>query len=377
MATYNLRDGIPSRIKAGDVLNYPYHKTVNNTLVNYGGAVTVPLPKGEYILEAWGSCAGSFTNLGTIDRWQHDGSGGYAKGTLRLSSKTDAILTAGGPGYNGTRSIAIAGSTPSGAGGASDIRLVQNTINHRVLVAGGGGNSGEWKEFLYMPGTSQDDPIIDEGYCEGGYGGGQTGGDGGSYTGRAEGGAGTATSAGSNGAGPGGGWRSVPAAFGMGGYYVNSYNEIMVSTGGGGWYGGGAGGIDTTSIIQPTYQDILEVWAGGGGGSGFTYSQATQSNVPNSYALTSQYWLTNTVNISGHDSGQKITSPEGTQEAGHNSGGYVRITVVDIFNGFFIGNSSGKAASIKSIYIGDSNGKARRVVKGYIGDANGKARRFL
>ena len=366
MATYNLRDGIPSRIKAGDVLNYPYLKTVNNQLINYGGAVTVPLPKGEYILEVWGSCAGTISNIGTISKYQHDGSGGYAKGTLRLNSKTDAILTAGGPGYNGAYNRG--GSLPQGSGGASDIRLARNTINNRVIVAGGGAEYGQVIMLYYTAGEPSE-PVF-EGYIDGGYAGGPTGADGdwwNQWNNDASGKGGTQTSGGANGSDRWGHTEGTPGAFGMGGYGSQGFD------GAGGWYGGGAGVYYTNDVGAETWF----FYGAGGGGSSFAYSQDTQQYVPNSYALTSQYWLTNTVNISGHDSGQKITSPEGTQEAGHNSGGYVRITVVDIFNGFFIGNSSGKAASIKSIYIGDSNGKARRVVKGYIGDANGRARRFL
>ena len=277
MATYNLREGIPEYISTGDVLNYPYRLNA----ANYGGSLGLELPKGVYRLEAWGS-RGSAQN-GVF------GTGGYAAGTLTLSAATRVYLYAGGVGAgNGGH-----GTASRGSGSESDVRLFTNDVYHRLLVAGGGGT----------PGTSSGVP--------GGNGGGVSGTDG-PFAPQYSGKGGTASSPGANGSGAPG---SVNAQFGPGGYSQDGFGTILTA-GGGGWYGGGAGG------------SFSGAYAPGGGGSGFALSSSTAQYAPSGYALGSDCWMTDTVNITGHDSGYPVTEPDGTTAAGHQSEGYIRVTVV-------------------------------------------------
>ena len=85
------------------------------------------------------------------------GAGGYVSGEIRFDRYTTAFLTIGGMGilsppssnaiglggYNGggyCKSTNDGYSAASG-GGATDLRLFQNDLIHRILVAGGGGGS--------------------------------------------------------------------------------------------------------------------------------------------------------------------------------------------------------------------------------------------
>ena len=169
MATYDLITTTPSSIKTGDILNCPYS----------GSAKSITLPKGTYKLECWGAQggAGSYSSSGTA------GKGGYSYGTLALSSSTTLYLYTGGRGgtgstsasggYNGGGSVTYSAGTANdcgGGGGASHIATssgllssLSSSTSSILLVAGGGGGIGwSWT------------PI-------GGYGGGQTGGNGSNY----------------------------------------------------------------------------------------------------------------------------------------------------------------------------------------------------
>ena len=404
MATYNLRDAIPSRLSAGDILNYPFRKDESKAFQavgSYGGTISLTLPKGRYKLEVWGSSAYPDHEDLSVDPiykgkyWE--GPGGYASGELTLQQNTVAYLTAGGVGTNGGWSHASDyhyasqwGSAMRGSGGASDIRLLANDTYHRVIVAGGGGE-GRSTYGAWYPGTGE---YSGYGYARGGGGGGLTGGDapvmeedyaryfakGATQT------AGGASGECYNGATPTTRYTSIPSGFGVGGVIKSKYQTYeeesvvwadgSLKAGGGGWYGGGSGGIFDEYYSTGGWFEVY-YFSAGGGGSGFTYSQATQGSVPTGYALDRNYWLTNTVNINGIETNTNITNPDGTTSKGRYGEGYVRITVLDIISGLYIGSSASKALAVKNIYIGDSSGKARKVIKGYIGDANGKARRFL
>lgn len=299
MATYNLRQGIPAAFLSGDILNYPYR--LNST--NYGGTLILTLPKGTYRLEAWG-CAGDGDAAMT--------SGGYAAGTLALAQSTALYLTAGGKGTNGGAKI----GSVSGSGGASDIRILQNSLMNRALVAGGGGLTGKT-----VVKTTQGGGYQVETETSAGFGGGAAGTASGDTT--YNGGGGTQTAGGS--AGDGLGAATVTAAgFGNGGYAIKN-GTLAGYPGGGGWYGGGAGGYRLQQIDEYT---TLTSYYGGGGGSGFALSAATAGSTPSGYALGSDYYLTDTVNKTGHDSGDPITEPNGSSAAGHAGEGYVRITVI-------------------------------------------------
>lgn len=270
-------------IKTGDILNYSYT----------GAVQTVTLPKGQYKLECWGAQGGSYSNyLG--------GLGGYSVGTLNLtanntnffiyvggqpstSSDTSAVIEGGFNGggkarphkYGGTSTYCQAG------GGASDIRIGQDSLYARVIVAGGGGGSASVNAATTK------------------YGGGDSG-----RSPRA-GYEATQTGAGTNG------------SFGVGADgYISRYNYKYASGGGGGgWYGGGAINKQSDNTNYRGYN---------GGGSGFVW---TGSNAPSGYLLGSSYYLTGASTIAGNTS---FTGTSGSTETGHSGNGYVRITAIKV-----------------------------------------------
>ena len=297
MATYNLREGIPEAFLNGDVLNYPYR--LNST--NYGGTLQLNLPKGIYRLEAWG-CASGASQSWAI------GTGGYAAGTLELSETTASFLCAGGSGTNGAKGA---------GGGASDIRLLQNNLYNRVLTAGGGGATGASITINPTTGKTTDVPM------KGGYGGGTSGEASGEVP--QSGGGGTQTSGGSNGSGFES-YKYIDSGFGTAGWIENAmWGTVLGRPGGGGWYGGGSGGMKTYSPAEPY---VTTEYHGGGGGSGFVLTSSTIHNAPSGYRLGSDYYMTDAVNKSGHDTGNPITEPDGTSSEGHYGEGYIRITVI-------------------------------------------------
>lgn len=292
MATYDLTNSIPSKIKTGDILNCPYT----------GGAINIELPKGIYKLEVWGA-QGGYRNSAT-----YGGKGGYSVGIITLDKKTQTFLYAGGSGNTGGVNGGFNGGgkrqTYNGGGGASDIRLLQDSLYSRVIVAGGGGSDGATsKKGMYGGGSTGGS--ASESYGTGGYGGTQTG---------------VSSSS----------WQTtdVPtsltaqagayAGFGFGGngiYRSSGYG----GAGGGGWYGGSG-----------TYPDGSgDDDRGGGGGSGFVW---TGDNAPSDYLLDSNYYLTDVNTIAGSTS---FLSPDGVSETGHSGDGYVRITAIKVPNYFF------------------------------------------
>lgn len=134
MATYDLTSTIPSKIKTGDILNCPYSGTYKS----------ITLPKGTYKLECWGAQGGSYSTS------YYGGKGGYSVGTLNLSSDKIIYLYSSGAGNANTSSTNTTTYLEGGfngggkgirasGGGASDIRIGQNSLYARVIVAGGGG----------------------------------------------------------------------------------------------------------------------------------------------------------------------------------------------------------------------------------------------
>ena len=226
----------------------------------YTGECTTYIAKsdGYYNLEVWGAQGGNYntTYVG--------GLGGYSKGIVHLTKGTTLYVCVGGQpqtvtttktavpgGFNGggngfNRDYSSTYTYGQAGGGATDIRIGQNSLYARVIVAGGGSGSNNR--------TS-------------GYAGGGTSG----VTGQS-GYAGTQTSAGSGG------------SFGQGGSASTSGNNYKygASGGGGGFYGGGAG----TSYSDSTNYDKYS-----GGGSGYVYTQATASSYPSGCLLNSNNYL--------------------------------------------------------------------------------------
>ena len=285
MATYDLTSSIPSasNIKPGDILNCPYS----------GNKITLKLPAGTYKLQTWGAEGGENpSNKGT------PGKGGYSEGTLTLTKETTVYLYVGGKGSYGTSTcggfngggISTGNKTNvnygAGGGGGTDIRIGFDSLYARIIVAGGGGASGN---------GSIGDSI-------GGNGGGETGEDG---TGIGTcGTGGTQTAAGEY---TGSSSDNDPADFGKGG---GGPNGTVGCGGGGGWYGGGFG---------------TRTNGAAGGGSGYVYTAATTTNYPSGCLLTSALYLANAKTVSGATT---FEAPSGGAETGHVGDGYIRITTI-------------------------------------------------
>lgn len=278
-----------SNIKTGDILNF-----------NYTGAVqSITLPKGTYKLECWGAQGGNRSPDSASATVTGSGLGGYSIGTLTLTQLTTCYIYVGGQGgmssstgnvkveggFNGGgfASHESTGEPGNGGGGATDVRIAQDSLYARIIVAGGGGGSGEDDET-------------------GGYGGGETGGAGSGNTSLTQ---ASQTSGGTNSFG-----------FGLGG---NTYNG---GAGGGGWYGG-ASRYSVSSYSTGSDSE------GGGGGSGYVYTSSTAKNYPSGCLLNSSYYLSNAQTIAGNNS---FASPTGSSETGHSGNGYCRITVIECKN---------------------------------------------
>ena len=278
-----------SNIKTGDILNF-----------NYTGAVqSITLPKGTYKLECWGAQGGNRSQDSASATVTGSGLGGYSIGTLTLTQLTTCYIYVGGQGgmSSSTGNVKVeggfngggfayhesTGEPGNGGGGATDVRIAQDSLYARVIVAGGGGGSGEDNET-------------------GGYGGGETGGAGSGNTSLTQ---ASQTSGGTNSFG-----------FGLGG---NTYNG---GAGGGGWYGG----VSRYSVSSYSTGPDSE---GGGGGSGYVYTSSTAKNYPSGCLLNSSYYLSNAQTIAGNNS---FASPTGSSETGHSGNGYCRITVIECKN---------------------------------------------
>ena len=275
--------GVGSANYNGSVMNFDYT----------GSVQTATLAPGTYKLECWGGQGGTYSSY-------IGGYGGYSKGTITLTEATTVYISVGGAGSSSSTAAGFNGGgtgIPSGrgGGGATDVRIGQNSLYSRVIVAGGGGGAGVT--------SANANPC--------GCGGGEYGGDGyyndttGSYTiGQNRcGGSASQTAGGKT-------WStSTQATFGQGG----NASGYSCGGGGGGWYGGG-GAYDNDS-------DSDGRW--GGGGSGYVYTSSTAKNYPNGCLLNSTHYLTNAQTIAGNTS---FTSPTGSAETGHTGSGFCRIT---------------------------------------------------
>lgn len=273
-----------------------YLTHANNDIMdfNYTGSIqSKTLKPGTYTIECWGGQGGTFGSC-------IGGYGGYSKGTITLTKATTVYISVGGAGSSSSTAAGFNGGgtgiySGRGGGGATDVRIGQNSLYSRVIVAGGGGGAGV--------ASANANPC--------GCGGGEYGGDGyynnttGSYT------AGQNRSGGSASQTAGGiTWSTgTQATFGQGG----NASGYSCGGGGGGWYGGG-GAYDSDS-------DSDGRW--GGGGSGYVYTSSTAKNYPNGCLLNSTHYLTNAQTIAGNTS---FTSPTGSAETGHTGSGFCRIT---------------------------------------------------
>ena len=279
------------------VLNKPFEYT--NAAQPFDVIVT-----GYYKFEVWGAEGGYRSSQ------SYSGKGGYSAGTIKLNAGDKLYVYTGGQGgattcSTKTSSICAGGFNGGGyrynypgGGGASDIRINEDSLLARVIVAGGGGSDGATTKIgMYGGGTSGG--AATQSYGSYGYGGTQTG-----FTTTV-----TAlttqptTNSSSN----------YPGGFGFGGFGVHQ-SSGYAGAGGGGWYGG------CGSVPDGSGDDDR----GGGGGSGFVYT-GQNVTVPSgsTYKITSQYAMTSTTLAAGNTS---FTSPAGASETGHTGNGYARIT---------------------------------------------------
>lgn len=118
-------------------------KTKEGTATTYE---TLTITKsGKYLLEVWGANGGTFNSS-----YEKGGTGGYSKGTVELDAGETLYLYVGGKGSYGTSTSNTAtsgggfngggnaGYRGGAGGGATDIRIGGTTLNHRLIVAGGG-----------------------------------------------------------------------------------------------------------------------------------------------------------------------------------------------------------------------------------------------
>ena len=275
----------------GDILDFDYT----------GSVQTKTLPKGKYKLEVWGA-QGGYRSSAT-----YGGKGGYSVGTLTLTEKqTTLYIYSGGSGNTGGTAGGFNGggkrNSYVGGGGASDIRVGQDSLYARVIVAGGGGSDGATnKNGMYGGGTTGGS--ASQSYGSGGYGGTQTGVSSTSWQTTTV-PTSTTTQAGAY------------AGFGFGGngiYYASGYG----GAGGGGWYGGSGSYPDGSGDDD----------RGGGGGSGYVYTSSTASNYPSGCLLNSSYYLADAQTIAGNAS---FTDPSGSSVTGHSGNGFARITVLEV-----------------------------------------------
>jgi hypothetical protein len=245
---------------------------------------TFTFTPGVYKLEVWGAAGAQGGSSGG-----YGGDGGYSKGELTVNENMVGYIHLGGKGKCDGSSACNgggygSGSTHCGGGGGSDIRLVGDTLYHRVIVAGGGGG--------------------------GANGGWESGGDGGGLNGL------DANDCGNNGGrGAGQDGNTVGCTlktntkcntgyFGSGGPGYSS-----AGGGGGGWYGGSSG-----------YNSEA-----GGGGSGYVLTSSSYK--PYGYELTnSKYFLKNTQSVDGNSVMPSPTSSGG--QYGNWDDGFARITLL-------------------------------------------------
>ena len=268
---------------------------------------------GYYYLQVWGAQGGYRSSS------NYAGKGGYSKGYVYLNEGDTVYVNtggAGGSGSSGCGSKICAGGYNGGGyrykyyggGGATDIRINQNSLYARVIVAGGGGSDGaKNKKGMYGGGTtggsSTENYTANSNYS--GKGGTQT------YSGYST--SYTITTQATSGLNSNSkNYYAGGFGFGGGGVYLSSGYG---GAGGGGWYGGSGTVPDSSGDDD----------RGGGGGSGYVYTSSTAANYPSGCLLNSNYYLTNASTHAGNTSFESTT---GGTETGHTGNGYAKITYV-------------------------------------------------
>ena len=264
--------------------------------IAYKGQVYgVSLPPAKYKVEVWGA-EGGYRSVAA-----NAGKGGYSVGELTLTENTILYVYAGGSGNTGKTEGGFNGGgsrdTYNGGGGASDIRIAQDSLYARVIVAGGGGSDGAAsKKGMYGGGLTGG--TATENYGTGGGGGTQTAG-----------GTGSASASGT-------GTSGTYGDFGIGGKGYRASSGYG-GAGGGGWYGGAGAYPDGSGDDD----------RGGGGGSGYIYTSSSAADYPSGCLLQESHYLENATMKAGNEA---FLSPRGVLETGHSGDGYCRITVLEV-----------------------------------------------
>lgn len=283
---------VPLSFGKGDVLNCPYS----------GAGVNVNLKKGTYKLEVWGA-QGGYRSSST-----YGGKGGYSVGTVVLNGNRSVFLHSGGAGNTGGTAGGYNGGgrrgTYNGGGGGSDIRIGQDSLYARIIVAGGGGSDGSSSRAGGAGGGT-----AGQTYQGGGYGTNNGPGNT-TYSGSS-----SSTTASSQSTTVTGSTTAIYGGFGFGGNGQGPVNSGYGGAGGGGWYGGSGTQPDSSGDDDKS----------GAGGSGYVYTSSTASQYPSGCLLDSSLYLSGASTVIGTSS---FLGPDGSSETGHSGNGYCRITVI-------------------------------------------------
>lgn len=237
----------------------PSAQTFSTTFAFTGGTQPFIVPAGvtSIRIDASGAQGGTGRNSTA------GGLGGRVEATIAVTPGETLTVLVGGLGQDGGNGAAgfngggagggVGGTSGAGGGGATDIRRGAGLAD-RLIVAGGGGASGN--RFIGLGGA-------------GGFGGDVTGANGANGTGPGQGVGGQGGTAVSGGTGGGAGLTAgTDGALGQGGSGGGTSFEGG-GGGGGGFFGGGGGQASSNDILIPGGA------AGGGGGSSFAIGTAT------------------------------------------------------------------------------------------------------
>lgn len=258
-------------------------------VIQTGQPETITVPAGTIRLKCWGGDGGVFESPLKVAR------GGYSEGTLTLNAPATLYAYVGGSGlysnlisqsycfqlnptlgFNGggkpNRYGVKDGTSSIPGGGSTDIRINDNSVYSRIIVAGGAGgqSAGTYEQYMYM----------------GGDGGGESGEIG-------------ETGNGAYGRHPGPGTQTgspiEPACaecnggFGYGGSTPTTSDvRGPAGAGGSGWYGG-----SSTYNTNSSYPYCR----GGSGGSGYVLTE--NSYKPSGYLPDSRFYLSNASTVQG------------------------------------------------------------------------------
>lgn len=264
----------------------------------------ITLYPGMYLFELWGASGNS--------QYSKGGRGGYSKGIISFYQTTNIYIYIGGQGERGSNNLkpskggcngggqggigvvsndgSLNYNSGSGGGGATDIRADIDSMDNRIIVAGGGGGTfGKLNEGK-MIGSS-------------GFAGGLYGGNGHSKFSPYISYGGNQTS----------GYKK---GIGQDGRNAQQHHSLGAEGGGGsggGWYGGlASNNIGASSNVH------------GSGGS--SYVSGHPECIQNPYYIFTDFNL-----IPGNET---FLSPLGLNETGHEGHGHARITYIGLAPSF-------------------------------------------